>query len=382
MATRLEALGWHEVTGAPDLGARVRALSRFMGRLWLWMIRPPRRLKFTTSGRIFLLMLFLVGIAGVNTGNNLLYILVGMMLGMILASGILSESALRRLSARLECPGELFAGRLVTTVMEFANTNRRVGASSVSATPLFEPRAAGKAYSPYVPGKGQVREALTLQFARRGEHRLGGISLSTDFPFGFIHKSKRTALEETWLVYPAVRPVGPDLWRLIDQRLSDSGRRGGEAAHRSRMEGPQVLGVRDWQPGDPLKKIAWKSTAKLGRLMSREFESEEGAPFTLVLESPTDSRMTPEAVEQAIAAAASIACSALEQGRAVGLLLPGSYLPPNHGRAQREGILAALALTDLKGPLADAPSDSRLVLNIPLDPAFQAAFSESPHARR
>src|SRR3954451_22169961 len=65
---------------------------------WWRRLRPPRRLSFTREGRIIVILSVGVGFAAINTGNNLLYLLLGWLLSFIIASGILSELTLQRLT--------------------------------------------------------------------------------------------------------------------------------------------------------------------------------------------------------------------------------------------------------------------------------------------
>ena len=81
-----------------QLGSRRRPAqrrARAFGKSWRRWIRPPRRLSFTREGKYFVGITLGVGFAAINTGNNLLYLLLGMMLSLIIASGIMSEMSLR-----------------------------------------------------------------------------------------------------------------------------------------------------------------------------------------------------------------------------------------------------------------------------------------------
>ena len=65
---------------------------------------PPRRLRTTAVGRTFLVLTVGIGLAALNTGNNLLYLVLGLQLATIVVSGLLSEQALRRLRVRRVLP--------------------------------------------------------------------------------------------------------------------------------------------------------------------------------------------------------------------------------------------------------------------------------------
>src|SRR5439155_1007210 len=86
------------------------AASGWRARLRRWW-RPPRRLQFTREGKYFVGITIGVGFAAINTGNNLLYLLLGMMLSLIIASGIMSEVSLRGLKVVRQPPSRLHARR-------------------------------------------------------------------------------------------------------------------------------------------------------------------------------------------------------------------------------------------------------------------------------
>ena len=76
----------------------------------LRMLEPPRKLRPTRVGWFFVGGVLSIGIAAVNTGNNLLYFVLAMMLGAIVVSGILSERNLRGLWVERSVPGDVTAG--------------------------------------------------------------------------------------------------------------------------------------------------------------------------------------------------------------------------------------------------------------------------------
>ena len=89
---------------------RRSALTRRLSR-WL---RPPRTLRPTRAGWIFFALTFGVGFAALNTGNNLLYLVLSLMLAFLVLSGVFSESTLRGIRVRRRLPREFFAGRVMS----------------------------------------------------------------------------------------------------------------------------------------------------------------------------------------------------------------------------------------------------------------------------
>ena len=102
-------------TRHPRAGRR-SALSRRVAR----RLRPPRVLRPTRAGWVFFGLTFGVGFAALNTGNNLLYLVLSLMLAFLVLSGALSESALRGITVQRILPGEIpsrsrYESRLLAT---------------------------------------------------------------------------------------------------------------------------------------------------------------------------------------------------------------------------------------------------------------------------
>ena len=87
-----------------------RAVLNGARRVAWALMRPPRRLRFTREGKVFIGITFGVGFAAVNTGNNLLYLVLGLLLSLVILSGVLSEIALRGLEFRRRLPRRAYAG--------------------------------------------------------------------------------------------------------------------------------------------------------------------------------------------------------------------------------------------------------------------------------
>ena len=88
----------------------VRRGARALRETWA-RIRAWRRIRFTSGGVVFTLGTIAVGFAAMNTGNNLLYLLLGSMLGFIAVSGWLSEQAIRGLRVERRAPRAVTVGQ-------------------------------------------------------------------------------------------------------------------------------------------------------------------------------------------------------------------------------------------------------------------------------
>ncbi|MDF1564266.1 MAG: DUF58 domain-containing protein [Deltaproteobacteria bacterium] len=310
-----------------------RALRRFL--------RPPRSLKVTREGRYYIGLTFGVGFAAVNTGNNLLFLALGVLLALIVLSGLLSESALKRISLRLRLPPEIRAGEPTLVGLEVHNGNRLFPSIGLRFT--AEP---GEGYSVeeatlfHLPASSSRNLRLRVKAERRGELKLGVLRVTTRYPFGIFAKTRHLREGTTLLVWPG---------RGRATRLEPVARSRALAASRPRAgSGDELHALRPYRLGDEARQIHWRRSLRMGTLLIVERELSTGGQVRLVLRGPEGDDA---AYEAAIRDAASTLEAHLQQGDAVALDTPSSSLGPGEGRAHRRRLLSTLALL----PRAGAP---------------------------
>lgn len=285
-----------------------------------------------------------LGLAAANTGNNLLYLLVATLLGLIVASGVLSEQSMRGLKLARVIPGEIFAGQAALVGLVLTNTKRWLSTHSVAVESLGISGAGGRYVSRLEPGQEAL---LTVEerFPRRGRHQLPRIRVVTRFPFGLFLKMSHPLPSQEVLVYPAVRPLAPESLRGIESGWAEPERRAGQGA--------ELHNLRDYQWGDDPRLIHWKSSAKAETLVIRELEAETARAVRLVLE-PGHGRSAPDLLEAALSWAASLASHLIGEGARVELVGPGVHVPLGPGPVHLRRILEALALFDPDGENPDS----------------------------
>jgi uncharacterized protein (DUF58 family) len=299
-------------------------------RLW----RPRRTIWPTRDGWWCLFAAVGLGVAAVNTGNNLLYLLSSMLLGLVVVSGILSEAVMRGLRLAAILPAEIHAEQPALVAATVANRKRWVTSYSITLE-VFGPggKVEREIALPRIEAGAERVVSWETVLPRRGRHRLAGLRVTTRFPFGVFLKAGRLMLDEEVLVFPAVRP---GVAHLLTQ-LGGSG----SASTRRRGRGSDLHNLRDYLPGDDPRLIHWRSSAKAGGITVREFEAETTIDTRIVLEAGGGD---PERVEDGISEAASLAVHLLRAGAQVELAAPGLRLPLARGRAHERRLLAALAL--------------------------------------
>ena len=236
--------------------------------------------RLTREGIVYLGAVFVLVLAAVNTGNNLLFMILACMLGGILISGILSRAVLSGIEFKLELPEHIFAEQPILSTVELTNEKdwlpsfslRVVGESrKIAAQILTQP-----VYFPYIPRQASARQKVELLFPRRGIYRQDAFGIRTKFPFGFLEKTRRVDSEVEVIVYPRVEPT-EEFFEVLPL-LS------GEMSSFFRGRGHELYSVREYQPTDSARFVDWKATAKTGSLKIREFAREDERRLMLVLD--------------------------------------------------------------------------------------------------
>ena len=219
--------------------------------------RWSRRLRITREGKYFIGITFGVGFAAINTGNNLLYLLLGMLLALIVVSSVLSEISLRDLEVVRRLPHRAQVGRPHLVEIQVHNNKHRVPSYAIEIEDLREGQPADKRcfFLKISPQSSQVA-AYRRTPVRRGRDEHVGFRVATRFPFGLFEKSREIAAHGSLVIYPAVDAV------KLPQR--GSGRMLGHDGRFSKGSGDEILTLRPMREGDDPRDIYWpKSTYEL-----------------------------------------------------------------------------------------------------------------------
>lgn len=296
------------------------------------LLKFPRSLSITREGKWYIGVLLFIGVAAINTGNNLLYLVVATLLSLIIISGIMSESTLRGLNVQREFPALVFKDAPVRASLRVTNRKKRFPSYSFKIMELDGPSIDG-----YVlkigPGESAVARA-EYTFERRGITRLTGLKVSTRFPFGLFTKGREEAAEDEVLVLPSISISRP----LQIQQLHESA---GSSTQSGKGEGGGLYGLREYTLADDARHIHWKSAARSSRLLLKEFEQETRHKVIIVFENYGEPG---DAFEEKVDEAAVTANYYIEKGFAVGLETLSTEIPPEAGRENLVRILQELAL--------------------------------------
>ena len=312
-------------------------------RVSLLKVRDVFDYDITREGLVYIGLILIIGVAALNTGNNLLFIIVAAMLAAIGISGLASAAVLRGLELEANLPEHVFADTGVLARVAVANPRRLIPSFSVSVVPgkapspgrrfrwerstfrfpakaepgkqwirlpdvalkLVESRDSSggifneRIYYPYIAPRSSVSRELELRFPRRGSYVQEGFGLATRFPFSFLIKTRRVALRREVIVYPSVEPTD-ELFEILPMIT-------GEFEIFVRGRGHDLYRIRDYLPEDSARYVDWKASARTGSLKVREFTREDERKLRVVFDNPMGGMLSGDRYERGIAMAASLA---------------------------------------------------------------------------
>ncbi len=262
--------GWVAVTIVPVL-ARRTPLHWFAYQI---------DYKLTREGAVYLAGVFVVALAALNTGNNLLFLVLASLLAGIVVSGVLSRIVLAGIELKLDLPEHVFARQPILATLELRNEKQTL--------PSFSLRVVGEqadnqariltrpVYFPHIPRQQSARQRVELIFPRRGVYRQEAFGIRTKFPFGFLQKTRKVDSRMELVVYPRVEPT-EEFYEILPLVS-------GELESFARGRGHDLYSIRDHQPTDSARFVDWKASAKTGTLKVRQFTREDERRVMLVLD--------------------------------------------------------------------------------------------------
>jgi len=316
--------------------SRIRQLWRRI--VGLDQSRWPRQLTVTREGKLLILLTIGLGFAAINTGNNLLYLILGMLLSLIVLSGILSELSLQGIVVKRRYSEAVHAGTTGFMAIEITNNKKRLSSFCIEIEESFDealPVVQRPAYCLNL-GPGETKTiALRLTFERRGLWASTGLKIATRFPFSFFRKSRGVSDPSKFLVFPEIHEVYPAYLRTdTDVGAEESRKRVGF--------GHEYHGLREYKSGDDPRDIHWKSTARMSKLISREYEAMGDKRLWLVVANWGLDENEMKGLESAINETASLAIHYSAQGWSIGVCSMDGITTPVFGELTQ--LMTHLAL--------------------------------------
>ncbi len=318
---------------------RLRRLARSL----LGALGPTERSILTREGFFYFLLALTLLLAGLIQQVNLILLVFTLAAGPFMASIFGGRSMLRRLSVVRRAPSYVFSGdplvidyalesgrRWTTALALFIEDSLVPSDRTVPGATTIIPRV----FFPRVPGLERVRQQWQCPSPKRGRYRFRDLDIGTRSPFGIVEHRVTVPLVDELIVYPRIGQLSRR-WMLLQRQASENRR--GQRHDRSAQQ-IEYHGLRDYRSGDSPRWIHWRTSARRGELMVKEFEQQNEQDFAILVDPwlprTKASNEQREAVEQAISFAATVCLETCRhQGRRLLLGWTGPAPGVRHGPA-------------------------------------------------
>lgn len=269
-----------------------------------------------------------------NTGNNLLFLVVAGLLAFMSVTGYAGMTNLRKLSVEIEPPPELFAGTAAPFTIRVRNRKRRVPSFllAINCTGMAD---AGVRI-PMVDRDGEAAATAYLVFPLRGMAQIEEVRLTSPFPVGFFFRHIGYRVSRQVLVFPRLTPCP------ASATSSGRGKTGDRIIPARGMDG-ELERISPYSGREPLKMIHWKISARSNELMVKEFGAISSEPLIIDL-----NELPPSDLEGRISCAAWLVRRWVES-RPVGLRIGDKTAAAGAGSRHGRRLLAELALIGSDG---------------------------------
>jgi uncharacterized protein (DUF58 family) len=271
-----------------------------------------------------------LGFSAVNTGNNLLFLVVSGLLAFMSVTGLAGMYNLKRLTPELLPPSEVFAGSAALFRLRISNSKKYL--------PSFLIRVScstgQSATFPVIAAATVAEKNVSLLFSQRGPAVLDTITISSPFPVDFFTRFWTFTGEDTCIIYPrliAVTAAGT----CSDRRSS------GNASTPDRGQDGELERIAGYSGREPLRMVHWRLSARVDELLVKEFGCQTAPPLVIDLDSLAGSTQ-----EERISQAAWLVRRWVHQ-QPVGLHCGGRTIPAASGRIHGALLLKELALYGL-----------------------------------
>ena len=308
----------------------------------------------TPRGRGMVFLLAIILLLAFATGEGVLYRVSYFLTLVIVGSYVFLRLRLRGLDMQMQNKSYVAQVGDMLKVHVYLRNNSRLQTGWLEIMLMSNMPGSVSGIATAVSDGGQERLEMHTFCHARGVYTIGPLLARTSDPLGLFRV-------EIIQGNPMKVVVQPPIVALPCFHLPVVERSGEESVqYRSQTRTPHVATVREYIRGDSLNQIHWLSTAKIGQLMSKEFDSGGGGDVWVVLDLEGKihhSQGTERTDEYAVAITASLAYLALGEERSVGLITYGDHeylLPLGGGTGQMSRVLETLTLSKTEGndPLA------------------------------
>jgi uncharacterized protein (DUF58 family) len=285
-------------------------------------------IKISKAGFLYIAITIFLGIAAANTNNNLVFLVVSGLLSFMGISGFFGKANLSKLDLGIDFPQEVYAGSQVPVKITMENRRRHLPAFLISLTADHI-----SVLLPFTPQMSTSSAFANITFPERGLHTIENPLVSSVFPFNFFTRFRTLGKTYTIIVLPRLKAC--DLASLYRRERRSRGEKMSDAIGYD----ADVVSIREYVRGDPIKYIHWKATAKTGKLKTKELSSLSYQPVVIEFEN-----VMIRDVEERISCVAYTIVQLLKNNVPVGLRIDSRLYPPDTTSVHKLNMLRELAM--------------------------------------
>ncbi|MDF1808455.1 MAG: DUF58 domain-containing protein [Phycisphaerales bacterium] len=315
--------------------------------------KPIKRTsKLTLGGLAYVAVTVFLAVGAINSQNNLLFWMFGVAIATLIVSGLFSGNALMRVRLNAQAIPDANAGESIRIRYSIINHSKFFPMFAALITEMNLKRNGSDSelgeFKPagiiHLGPRQRARSDGTFIPLHRGHHTLEKLRLSTRFPFGLLQKSLIFNSPRSFTVLPYQLKIKPEIIRVVQGE-------GEEVRKRTHQSGAsnEYWGMREYSPGDPKRRIAWKQSARHQRLIVIEHAQPIATKLWIWLLN-SGSELNEENIffERSVSIAASLLAQASKRSIPVGIWAPslGVRISPATGQAHRLRSLHTLGVVE------------------------------------
>ncbi|MDD2899767.1 MAG: DUF58 domain-containing protein [Desulfuromonadaceae bacterium] len=287
-------------------------------------------LKISKSGALYVLFTLLIGFSAVNTGNNLLFLVVSGLLAFMSVTGLAGMYNIKKLIPDLYPPDEIYAGIPAPFRLSVRNNKQFMPSFLIRLEYLSDQMC----MFPVLPKNSAQDGTVMITFEKRGITPIGVISISSTYPVGFFTRYWRFNINDTVTVFPHPILNG-------SSGNGDESPAAGNGLHRDRGISGELERIYPYSGSEPLRMIYWKHVARSHELLVKGFGRCIAAPLVINVDT-----LAGQGIEERLSRAAWLVQKWV-RGRPVGLVLGNRTIIVGIGKQHGLMLLRELAVYGL-----------------------------------
>ncbi len=290
------------------------------------MRNKPKLIKITKAGWIYIILTIFLGIAGANTGNNLVYLIDATLLAFMGISGFFGKRNISKISVEIEFPDEKYALKEFPLKITIKNEKKFLPSFLINITVGNK-----EVLIPYIKNSSSSSIEFLYLFDKRGIGKIKDIYICSVFPFNFFVRCFQINKEFETVVFP--KPEKCTFFEGKEKRRKKEKEQGKIRAY----EG-EIGGLKEYQIGEPIKYISWKHYARSGELYIKELYSQLEKPVFIDFE-----KIKGKDIEKSLSCVSFLINEFYKKKIPVGLKINGKIFKPSTSYGHKISMLKELA---------------------------------------